>query len=50
MSEQDALRMELHNFIKSVQGKETPIVSGEAGRDALKIAIEIQQMITQDIH
>jgi len=48
--EQDALGMELHNFIKSVQGKETPIVSGEAGRDALKIAIEIQQMITQDIH
>ena len=50
MSEQDALGMELHNFIKSVRGKETPIVSGEAGRDALKIAIEIQQMITQDIH
>ena len=49
-SEQDALGMELHNFIKSVRGKETPIVSGEAGRDALKIAIEIQQMITQDIH
>lgn len=48
--EQDALGMELHNFIKSVRGKETPIVSGEAGRDALKIAIEIQQMITQDIH
>ena len=50
ISEQDALEMELHNFIKSVRGKETPIVSGEAGRDALKIAIEIQQMITQDIH
>ena len=50
MSEQDALRMELQNFIKSVQGKETPIVSGEAGRDALKIAIEIQKMIIQDIH
>ena len=49
-SDQDALGMELHNFIKSVRGKETPIVSGEAGRDALKIAIEIQQMITQDIH
>ena len=49
-SEQDALGMELHNFIKSVRGKETPIVSGEAGRDALKIAIKIQQMITQDIH
>jgi hypothetical protein len=42
--------MELQNFIKSVQGKETPIVSGEEGRDALKIAIEIQKMIIQDIH
>ena len=50
MSEQDALRMELQNFIKSVQGKETPIVSGEEGRDALKIAIEIQKMIIQNIH
>jgi predicted dehydrogenase len=46
----DALQMELENFIKSVQGKETPIVSGKAGRDALKVAIEIQNLIIQDIH
>jgi len=46
----DALRMELDNFIKSVQGKETPIVTGKAGREALEVAMEIQQMIVQDIH
>ena len=50
VSNKDPLQMELENFIYSIQGKETPIVSGEAGRDALKIAIEIQKMIIQDIH
>ena len=46
----DALRMELDNFIKSVQGKETPIVTGKAGREALEVAMEIQRIIIQDIH
>ena len=46
----DALKMELENFIKSIQGKEQPVVSGKAGRDALKVAIEIHDMIIQDIH
>ena len=46
----DALKMELDNFIQSVKGEETPIVSGKAGRDALKVALEIQQLIKQDIH
>ena len=46
----DALRMELDNFIQSVKGNEAPIVSGEAGRDALKVALEIQRLIKQDIH
>lgn len=46
----DALRMELMNFIKSIQGKETPIVTGKAGRDALEVAMEIQKIIIQDIH
>jgi len=46
----DALNMELKNFIASVQGKETPIVTGKAGRDALEVAMEIQRMIIQDIH
>ena len=46
----DALKMELENFINSIQGKEQPVVSGKAGRDALKVAIEIHDMIIQDIH
>ena len=47
---EDALQMELMNFIKSIRGQETPIVSGKAGRDALEVAMEIQQLIIQDIH
>lgn len=46
----DPLQMELANFINSIQGKETPIVTGKAGRDALEVAIQIQNMIIQDIH
>ena len=42
--------MELVNFINSIKGKETPIVSGEEGRNALEVAIKIQNMIIQDIH
>ena len=47
---QDALLMELQNFIKSIQGKETPIVSGKEGRDALKVAMDIQDIIIKDIN
>ena len=50
ISNKDPLKMELQNFISSIQGKETPIVSGKDGRDALKVAIEIQEMIIKDIH
>ena len=50
VSNKDPLKMELQNFISSIQGKETPIVSGKDGRDALKVAIEIQEMIIKDIH
>ncbi|MBL7012877.1 MAG: Gfo/Idh/MocA family oxidoreductase [Candidatus Marinimicrobia bacterium] len=46
----DALRDELSNFIQSILGNATPIVDGQAGRDALEIAIKIQDMIIQDIH
>ena len=46
----DPLQMELANFINSIQGKEAPIVTGKAGRDALEVAIQIQNMIIQDIH
>ena len=50
VSKKDPLKMELQNFISSIQGKETPIVSGKDGRDALKVAIEIQEMIIKDLH
>ena len=46
----DALKMELENFIKSVKGEERPIVDGIAGRNALKIAIEIQNKILEDLN
>ena len=46
----DALKMELQNFIDSVKGKATPIVSGQDGRDALDVAIQIHNKILEDLH
>ena len=45
----DALKLELINFINSIKGKEKPIVDGYAGREALKIAIEIQNKIIKGV-
>jgi len=45
----DALKIELINFIRSVQGKELPIVNGIAGRNALDIALQIQDIIIRDL-
>ncbi len=46
----DALEMELINFIQTIQGEATPIVDGQAGRDALELAITIHDKIIEDIH
>ncbi len=46
----DALRLELTNFIESIQGKSKPIVDGKAGRDALEVATSIQKLIIEDVH
>ena len=46
----DALKMELENFVKAVKGEEEPIVDGLSGRNALKIAIEIQNKILEDLN
>ena len=46
VTQHDALRLELKNFIQSIKGIETPIVDGEAGKNALELALKIQQMIT----
>ena len=45
----DALRLELTNFLESIQGKSTPIVDGQAGRDALEVATNIHKMIIEDV-
>jgi len=50
LSKGDPLRMELENFVLSIQGKQQPIVSGKDGRDALEVAIKIQEMIILDKH
>ena len=50
LSKGDPLRMELENFVLSIQGKQQPIVSGKNGRDALEVAIKIQEMIILDKH
>ncbi len=46
----DALEMELSNFIASIKKEQTPIVDGQAGREALDVAIKIHDMILEDIH
>jgi predicted dehydrogenase len=43
--EDNALRLELSNFIRSVAGLEKPIVDGYAAREALEVAIRIQDAI-----
>ena len=45
ITKKDPLQMELVNFINSIKGKETPIVTGEEGRNALEVATKIQNMI-----
>ncbi|MCF8066998.1 MAG: Gfo/Idh/MocA family oxidoreductase [Desulfobacterales bacterium] len=41
----DALDDELRSFIKSVETRERPVVTGKMGRDALKIALNIMTQI-----
>ena len=50
LSKNDPLKMELENFVLSIQGKQQPIVPGKDGRDALEVAIKIQEMIILDKH
>lgn len=46
----NALRFELENFVQSVRGNTAPIVSGDEGREALRIASLVQEQIEKDIH
>ena len=46
----DPLKAELENFTNSVKGNSTPIVDGQAGKNALELAINIHDMILEDLH
>ncbi|MDP6992593.1 MAG: gfo/Idh/MocA family oxidoreductase, partial [Candidatus Marinimicrobia bacterium] len=50
IKKQDALRLELQNFIDATQGKATPIVDGVAGKNALDVAIQIHNKILEGLH
>ena len=43
----EPLKLELQHFIQCVVEKQTPKVSGEAGREALEVALEITRQIQQ---
>ena len=47
IKKQDALQMELINFIEAIQGRSKTIVDGVAGREALKVALQIQHKILE---
>tara|TARA_B100001750_G_scaffold239057_1_gene246560 strand:+ start:541 stop:1527 length:987 start_codon:yes stop_codon:yes gene_type:complete len=47
---QDALQIELQNFIEAIQGKASPIVDGVAGKNALAVAIQIHNKILEGLH
>jgi len=49
VQKQDALKLELENYIQSVLGNETPIVDGVAGKQALGVAIKIHDKILEDL-
>ena len=46
----DMLYDELESFVRAVQGLEKPKVTGEAGRRALKLALDINVRITQGLN
>jgi len=43
----DALEDELKSFVKTVRRRENPEVTGQMGRDALKIALSIMKQIRE---
>ena len=45
IAEQDALEAEIYSFCGAVRGEHPPVVSGAMGREALAIALQIQQVI-----
>jgi predicted dehydrogenase len=49
VEEVNALKMELETFVNSISKSFAPAVSGEDGREALRVAIEITEMIRQQL-
>ena len=47
IEKEEPLKLELQHFIQCVAQKQTPKVSGEAGRQALEVALEITRQIQQ---
>jgi len=45
IQQRDSLQEELKSFLKSVQSRSVPEVPGEAGRNALKVALEIVEQV-----
>ena len=41
--------MELINFIEAIQDESKTIVDGEAGREALRVALQIQHKILEGL-
>ena len=50
ITKKDALRLELINFTNAIKGIEKPIVDGQSGREALNIAIKIQEKIIKEFN
>jgi len=44
---EEPLRRELEAFVAAVQRREKPLVSGEDGREALRVALEVERMIQE---
>ena len=49
IEESNALKMELESFVESVKTGNRPAVSGEEGKEALRVAIEITDMIKSQV-
>lgn len=47
IKKEDSLKLELKSFINCIQTHQAPLVSGEEGREALKIALEIIEKIRE---
>jgi len=45
----DALQMEIQSFVHAVLQRTPPFVSGEEGREALALALEINELIQANL-